>query len=104
MKSGGLWKAGKIAAIAEAAGVGCMGGSMVETDLAITAAAHFAAAVKNVRFGDLDMGFSLKPKDRLIKRGGAEFNGGYVIPPNEPGLGIVELKEELLRGPINVYE
>lgn len=104
MKSGGFWKARKIAAIAEAAGVGCMVGSMIETDLAITAAVHFAAAVKNVRFGDLDLGFSLKPKDRLIKRGGAFFNRGYVLPPNKPGLGIVELKEELLQGPIDVYE
>ncbi|MGQ9477376.1 MAG: mandelate racemase/muconate lactonizing enzyme family protein [Candidatus Bipolaricaulia bacterium] len=104
MKSGGFWKARKIAAIAEAAGIGCMVGSMVETNLGITAAAHFAAAVKNIRFGDLDMGFSLEPKDRLIAKGGAEFDEGYVIPPNEPGLGVIELKESLLRGPINIYE
>lgn len=104
MKSGGFWKARKIAAIAEAAGIGCMVGSMVETDLGITAAAHLAAAVRNIGFGDLDIGFSLEPQARLIARGGAEFNGGYIIPPNEPGLGIIELEERLLRGPINVYE
>lgn len=104
MKSGGFWKARKIAAIAEAAGIGCMVGSMVETDLGITAAAHFAAAIRNIRFGDLDIGFSLEPRDQLIMRGGAKFDRGYVIPPNGPGLGIIELKEELLRGPIKVYE
>lgn len=104
MKSGGLCKAGKIAAIAEAAQVGCMVGSMIETDLAITAAVHLAAAVAGVRFGDLDMGFSLRPQGRLVKRGGAKFNDGYAIPPDEPGLGIAELREELLVGPINVYK
>lgn len=104
MKSGGLCKAGKIATIAEAAQLGCMVGSMIETDLAITAAVHFAAAVPGVRFGDLDMGFSLRPRDRLVKRGGAKFNDGYVIPPDEPGLGIADLREELLVGPINVYK
>lgn len=104
MKSGGFWQARKIAAIAEAAGIGCMVGSMIETDLAITAAVHLATAVSNVGFADLDIGFSLRPKDRLIKRGGAKFNAGYVIPPDEPGLGVLQLKEELLHGPIIVYQ
>jgi len=103
MKSGGIQKASRIAAIAEATGVECMVGSMIETDLGITAAVHFAAATKNVKFGDLDIGFSLRPRDRLIKKGGAKFNEGYVIPPDEPGLGIQDLKEELLQGPIKVY-
>jgi L-alanine-DL-glutamate epimerase-like enolase superfamily enzyme len=80
-----------------------MVGSMVETDLGITAAVHLAAAVRNIRFGDLDLGFSLQPEERLVKKGGAEFDEGYVIPPNGPGLGIIELEERLLRGPINVY-
>ncbi len=104
MKSGGLWKARKIAAIAEAAAMPCMVGSMIETDLAITAAIHFATAVTNVKFGDLDLGFSLRPKNRLVEKGGAEFSEGYVIPSNKPGLGVVKMREELLQGPVNVYE
>jgi len=104
MKSGGLWKARQIAETAEAAGVGCMIGSMVETDLAITAAVHFAAATPNVKFADLDLGFSLRPRAKLIKNGGARFESGYVIPPNAPGLGVLELNEELIRGPVRIYK
>lgn len=42
MKAGGIRQALKINAMAEACGVECMAGSMIETRLGITAAVHFA--------------------------------------------------------------
>ena len=56
-KSGGIFEALKINAIAEAAGIPCMIGCMSESRLALTANAHFAAARQNVRFCDLDACF-----------------------------------------------
>lgn len=101
MKSGGFWKAAKIVAIAEAAGIGCMMGGMVESDLAATAAVQFAAAIKNIKFRDLDMGISLKK--RVIAEGGSELQGRYRTVPDAPGLGISQVNEDLLGDPLRVY-
>ena len=48
MKCGGILKARKIAAIAEAANIPCMTGCMGESRLGITAGVHVAAATKNI--------------------------------------------------------
>jgi L-alanine-DL-glutamate epimerase-like enolase superfamily enzyme len=101
MKSGGLWKGRQIAAIAEAAGIGCMMGGMVESDLAATAAVHLAVAVRNIKFRDLDMGISLKK--RVIADGGSELRGQYRTVPDAPGLGILQINEDLLGDPLRVY-
>ncbi|MCY8144630.1 enolase C-terminal domain-like protein, partial [Bacillus haynesii] len=60
MKSGGIRQALQINAMAEACGVECMAGSMIETRLGITAAAHFAASQKNVTKFDFDAPLMLK--------------------------------------------
>ena len=54
MKCGGLSNAWKIADIAQAAGVRCMVGSMMESGQSVAAAAHFASAHPNVVYFDLD--------------------------------------------------
>ena len=54
MKSGGIHEALKINALAETFGVECMVGSMIETKLGITAAAHFAASQPNITRFDFD--------------------------------------------------
>lgn len=54
MKCGGIREAWKIADIAEAAGVKCMVGSMMEASLSVTAIAHLAAAHPNIHYFDLD--------------------------------------------------
>jgi L-alanine-DL-glutamate epimerase-like enolase superfamily enzyme len=100
MKSGGFWKARQIATIAEAGGVGCMMGGMVESDLAATAAVHFAAACRNIRFRDLDMGVLLK--DKVLIEGGSELKAGYRTVPDGPGLGIARINERLLGEPIRI--
>jgi L-alanine-DL-glutamate epimerase-like enolase superfamily enzyme len=84
-KSGGLHMALKIAAVAEAARMGCMVGCMSETRLALTAAAHLAAARPIVRFTDLDSALT-HTVDPIV--GGMEYGeGGRITLPEGPGLG-----------------
>jgi len=85
MKSGGLWPALKINAICEAANVRCMVGCMVESRIAITAAASLVAAQRNITEADVDS--CLYFKDDVIQ-GGFERNGGVIKLLEEPGLGI----------------
>ncbi len=85
MKSGGLLKAMRIAAIAEAANLQCMIGSMTETRVALTAAAHVAMAQKCVVYADLDT-FTEHKIDPVI--GGMQVKDGLVTLPETPGFGL----------------
>ncbi|MCD6445293.1 dipeptide epimerase [Candidatus Bathyarchaeota archaeon] len=101
MKSGGILKAKKIAAAAEAAGIPCMIGCMGESKVGISAAAHLAAAVKNIQYADLDSDLMLK--DKLVKRGGVKIKDSHRTFPRQNGLGIKELNEKLLGKIIKTY-
>ncbi len=85
MKAGGIANSLKIAHIAEAANIRAMVGCMVETRLALTAAAHLLAAQKNIIFADLDGNMS-HTIDPVI--GGMEVKGGIITLPESPGLGV----------------
>ncbi|UFH57490.1 hypothetical protein LN737_29560 [Spirosoma sp. KNUC1025] len=83
-KSGGIFEALKINAIAEAAGIPCMIGCMSESRLALTANAHFAAARQNIHFHDLDACFE-HAIDPVY--GGIIYNGYQIELPETPGIG-----------------
>ncbi|RIV22653.1 dipeptide epimerase [Fibrisoma montanum] len=83
-KSGGIFEALKINAIAEAAGVFCMIGCMSESRLAITANAHVASARQNITFFDLDAPFE-HAQDPVV--GGAIYAGYAISLPDTPGIG-----------------
>ena len=83
-KSGGIFEALKINAIAEVAGMPCMIGCMSESRLALTANAHFAAARQNVRFCDLDGCFE-HADDPVL--GGITYHGYQIELPDAPGIG-----------------
>jgi L-alanine-DL-glutamate epimerase-like enolase superfamily enzyme len=85
MKCGGIYNALQIAAIAEAAGIPCMVGSMMESCISVGAAAHFAASRTIVTRFDLDAPFfcSLNP---VV--GGISYQGSRVCFSMSPGLGI----------------
>lgn len=85
MKTGGLYQAELLCGLAQAHGVGCMMGCMLEGGVAATAAAQFAAAKRNVRLVDLD-GPSLGRFNPV--QGGARFDGPIIRLPDTPGLGI----------------
>ncbi|GAF35304.1 dipeptide epimerase [Lentilactobacillus farraginis] len=84
MKAGGIDNALKINTLAETAGISCMVGSMIESSVSVTAAAHLAAAKRNVKYVDLDasMMFSSNPV-----QGGLINQKARIQLPDVPGLG-----------------
>ncbi|RFU61069.1 mandelate racemase/muconate lactonizing enzyme family protein [Bacillus sp. V59.32b] len=85
MKAGGIYQAQIINQLAEVCGVECMVGSMIETRLGITAAAHFAASKKNITRFDFDAPLMLAKE---IVEGGITYNGRKITLPNGYGLGL----------------
>lgn len=85
MKAGGIHQALKINALAESYGVRCMTGSMIETKLGLSAAAHFAASQPNVTRFDFDAPLMLKED---IVPGGITYSGRTIHFSQQPGLGI----------------
>ena len=85
MKIGGITNAIKANALAEMAEVSVMMGCMNESMAAMSAGVHFACAFKNVEYADLDSVLDFKND---VAKGGATYKGGYVIPSEEPGLGV----------------
>jgi len=84
MKCGGVTPALRIAAIAEAAGVGLMWGCMDESVAAVAAALHAAYASPATRWLDLDGSFDLA---RDPARGGFRLDAGLLHTLTAPGLG-----------------
>lgn len=80
-KCGSLREAIRMIAVARAHGMTVMVGCMIESSLAITAAAHFTPLVDIV---DLD-GAALVADDPFV---GATIAGGQVAIPSGPGLGV----------------
>jgi L-alanine-DL-glutamate epimerase-like enolase superfamily enzyme len=80
-KCGSLREALRMIALARAHGLMVMVGCMIESSLAVTAAAHFTPLVDIV---DLD-GAALLAQDPFI---GASIDGGQVRLPTGPGLGV----------------
>ncbi|WP_152656845.1 mandelate racemase/muconate lactonizing enzyme family protein [Oceanobacillus sp. CFH 90083] len=95
MKAGGIYQAIKIANLSQIFGVSCMVGSMIETKLGITAAAHFAASHPAVTRFDFDAPLMLSDD---ILEGGIHYegNGNQITFLNQPGLGIKAVKEAYL--------
>ena len=85
MKCGGIFNALKIAAIAESAGLTCMVGSMMESSLSVTAAAHLACSRRVINACDLDA--PLFCSDNPIQ-GGIHYIASAISVPDGPGLGI----------------
>jgi L-alanine-DL-glutamate epimerase-like enolase superfamily enzyme len=90
-KSGGIHTALKINAVAEGAGIPCMVGSMVETRLAMSAAAHLVSARPNIIFADLDSPL-MHAEDPIEV--GITYDHGQVILSDAPGHG-ADLKPEV---------
>lgn len=94
MKCGGIYNARKIVAIAEAAHIPCMIGSMMENSISVTAAAQFAASQSVITSYDLDAPLfcSISPAP-----GGLIYNGAAIELPDGPGLGIETPAAQVLR-------
>ncbi len=84
MKAGSIGNMLRMTHIAEAAGLPCMVGCMLESRLGLTAAAHVVGARSIVRWADLD-GHSSHILDPVL--GGMTFDRGRIRLPESPGIG-----------------
>lgn len=89
MKTGGIHNALKICSIAEAYGVECMIGCMLEAKVSVTAAVNLAAAKSIITKIDLD-GPILCSQDPID--GGATFEDYKITVNDEPGFGFKNIK------------
>jgi L-alanine-DL-glutamate epimerase-like enolase superfamily enzyme len=97
-KSGGLFKARKILALAEQAGIEVQIGGFLESRLGFTASAHLALTSPAVEFCDMDtpLMFAADPVIGGIRYGA----GGAIHVPEVPGLGAVINQPYLLGGSV----
>ena len=94
MKSGGILRGKEVAAIADAAGISCYGGSMFETGIAHLAGTHMIAATRNFPLGcEFYQAVYYLKEDLLAKP--YPVKEGHVMVPDGPGLGI-EVDEDRL--------
>lgn len=84
-KSGGIHEAIKIHDIAKANNIPCMMGGMLESRLALSAKMHFAMAMDNLKYYDMDTCLLGHLEDPII--GGVQFNGMHLTISDTPGIG-----------------
>lgn len=87
-KCGGIRQALQIADIAQAAGIECMIGAMMEPRVSITAALHIAAAHPNITLVDLDSAEWINDPSLT---GGYTMDRGQLRLTGNPGIGFSEL-------------
>ena len=85
MKCGGVRAAGRIADIADTAGIALMWGCMDESRVSISAALHAALASPATRYLDLDGSLDLA---RDVVEGGFILEDGHMRTTDAPGLGV----------------
>ena len=94
-KSGGIHEALKIIAVSKENNIPCMMGGMLESRVALTAFAHFAAANPQIIFYDMDTCMLGHKVDPVI--GGVTYNGYNVQLPSGNGIG-ASVEERFLEG------
>ncbi|RMF90116.1 MAG: chloromuconate cycloisomerase, partial [Nitrospinota bacterium] len=85
-KSGGFLASKKIAGIAEAAGISCYVGCMIETSVGTAAYLHFALSTPQVTYGCELFGPLLLQDD--IVQNPVRYDNGYIEALEGPGLGV----------------
>lgn len=94
LKAGGISGALKLAHVAEAAGIPLhISGKIAESSVSTAAAAHLGVALKELSFGGSPTSHYLQ--DDVVTQP-LQAKGGWLTPPEGPGLGIV-LDEEKIR-------
>jgi len=86
MKPGGIRPSGKLASVAEAAGIPCMVGSMPELGIGSLGGLHLAVSSRIFTYGAELIGSWMFEDDLLVKH--PRLEGGRLMTPDEPGLGI----------------
>jgi muconate/chloromuconate cycloisomerase len=86
LKSGGIMKSRRIAALAECAGIKCYLGSQVETSVGTSASLHFVITANDFRYGGEIYGPAFFVED--VVKNPLKFDQGYIYPSDKPGLGV----------------
>jgi L-alanine-DL-glutamate epimerase-like enolase superfamily enzyme len=94
-KSGGIHEAIKINAVAQDHQMPCMMGGMLESRLALTAKVHFAAAMDNIHFYDLDTCLLGHKIDPVIN--GVQYDGMKLLLSKDHGIG-ADVDQAFLNG------
>lgn len=84
-KSGGIHEALKIHSVAKDNNIPCMMGGMLESRLALSAKMHFAMAMNNVKYYDMDTCLLGHLEDPIV--GGVQFKGMHLTISDAPGIG-----------------
>jgi len=92
-EAGGLGPAAGIFAIAEAAGLPCIIGSMPELGIGTAAHAHLAFAMRNIGFA-CDVNGVVYHADDVIRET-LNIQDGWMLPPDGPGLGVTLDREKV---------
>ena len=85
-EAGGLGPAARIFAIADAARLPCIVGSMPELGIGTAAQAHLAFAMRNLGYASDVNGFIYQSDDIIVEK--LRIEDGYLYPPVGPGLGV----------------
>lgn len=93
-KAGGLTQTKKVAGIAEAAGIGLYGGTMIESSLGTAICAQLYATIPEMKFGTEIFG-PLLFKDTITVND-IQYKNFEVIIPNGPGFGMEIDKDKLI--------
>jgi muconate/chloromuconate cycloisomerase len=94
-KAGGLRRAWKSAAMAEAAGIPCYGGMALESSIGTAAALHLLAALPDLSWGSEMVGPLMLAGDLVSEP--LDYRQGAVAVPGGPGLGITLDPEAVAR-------
>jgi L-alanine-DL-glutamate epimerase-like enolase superfamily enzyme len=89
----GFYQSRKIVNLAEQAGLACIIGTQVETDIGVLAAAHFGAAFKIFAY-PAESTYYLTMKDQLLSSS-LRIENGVLKLPEGPGLGLTVDEEKL---------
>jgi muconate cycloisomerase len=92
-KSGGLSAVRRIAAIAEAAGIGCYGGTTIETSLGTAASAHLFGATASLQHGTELFGPLLLADDIVTEP--VRYEAGELLITSGPGFGVTVDEENV---------
>ena len=84
-KSSGILEAVKINEVCRQHHIPCMVGCMMESRVALSAFAHFAASSDNIRFYDMDTSLMGLREDPV--EGGIQFNNYHIELPDSTGIG-----------------
>ncbi len=94
-KSGGIHEAIEIQRLAAEYGVACMMGGMLESRIALSAQLHFAMAMPNIKFYDMDTCMLGHLADPCA--GGVQYQGYHLHIDDTPGIG-ADADEAFLAG------